>query len=308
MTPAAPASGRQAIRRAEIAMLLVVLIWGGNFAVIKAALREFPPLAFSALRFLFATVVLLVVVRTREGSLGAPPRSWGRFLWLGLIGNTLYQVLFIYGLNMTTADSGALIVSSNPIWVALLGAMTGVERLTRAVVGGIVLAFAGVSLVLGAGMAGSGPGVLLGDLAILGSTLCWSAYTLGVRSVRVPISDLRLTALTMVTGTPGLLLVGLPQLATMPFRSLSAGAWAGLAYSAFLALIAAYVLWNGSVRVLGGARTAIFGCGIPFVTMLIAWPFLGERPPLLSLVGAGLIVGGVLISRRAPAVPIEPAS
>jgi drug/metabolite transporter (DMT)-like permease len=134
--------------------------------------------------------------------------------------------------------------------------------------------------------------------------LCWAIFTLGVRALRVPISTLRLTTLTMVTGAPGLLLLGAAGLAGLDWGGLSARAWTGTAYATLLAIVTAYLLWNNGVRVVGSGRTAIFNSMIPLVAMLVAWPLLHERPRSLQLVGAGLIVSGVLLSRwDRPTVP-----
>jgi len=287
----------------DLSMLLVVLIWGANFSVVKLALREFPPAAFTALRFTLAAMLLLLILRWREGG-GAErltARMWMKLIWLGLVGNTLYQTLFIYGLAQTTAANSALLVATSPVIVPLMGALLGVERLTRHIVVGIALAFAGMTLIIAArGMAVSRE-TLVGDLLILSSSFCWSIYTLGVRSLGAHVSTLRLTALTMLTGTPGLLLVGALPLSQIDWRGLSAAAWSALAYAALLALVVAYMLWNLSVRKIGGSRTAVYSCAIPLVATLIAWPVLGERPTLIHAAGAVLIIGGVLLTRRLPA-------
>ena len=129
-------------------MLLVVLIWGANFAVVKLSLAEFPLLAFTALRFTAAALLLALIVYAREGSLAPPRGSVWKLIGLGIIGNTIYQLLFIVGLNLTTAGNTALLISTTPVIVALLGAVLRIERITRYVGGGIALAFAGIVLVL----------------------------------------------------------------------------------------------------------------------------------------------------------------
>ena len=131
-------------------MLLVVVIWGANFAVVKYALDQIPPLAFTALRFAIASAILVPVVRAREGSLAVPRAGAWRYVWLGLVGNTIYQLLFIIGLSKTTAANTALLIATTPVLVALIGALTGVERVARRVAVGIALAFAGITIVIAA--------------------------------------------------------------------------------------------------------------------------------------------------------------
>lgn len=279
-------------------MLAVVLIWGANFSFMKMALGEMPGLAFAGLRFAMATVILLAVLQWREGSIGAPREAWWPLVWMGVLSNTLYQAFFMYGLEHTSVANASLIVATTPLIVAFLGAATGIEALRRPVVTGGLLGFSGVTLILAGKGAALGIDRLAGDAAVFGAVLCWAVFTLGVRALRVPISTLRLTALTMLTGTPGLLLLGGGDLRTLAWASLSGRAWTGVAYSTLLAIVVAYVMWNNGVRVVGSARTAIFNSAIPLVAMLVAWPLLGEHPRAIQIGGAALIVGGVLLSRR----------
>lgn len=289
------------VARAEVAMLAVVLIWGANFSFMKMALAEIPGLSFAGLRFTLAAMILLAVLKWREGSIGAPPGAWWPLIWMGVLSNTLYQVFFMYGLTHTSVANASLIIATTPLLVAFLGAATGIEALRRPVVTGGILGFAGVAFILAGKGAALGVGGLSGDASIFGATLCWAIFTLGVRALRVRISTLRLTAWTMVTGAPGLLLLGGPGLVTLHWGTLSARAWTGVAYSTLLAIVVAYILWNNGVRVVGSGRTAIFNSMIPLIAMLVAWPLLGEHPRPIQIGGAVLIVSGVLLSRRIPA-------
>ena len=286
------------VARAEVAMLAVVLIWGANFSFMKMALAEMPGLAFAGLRFTLASVVLLAVLQWREGSIGAPREAWWPLVWMGVLSNTCYQAFFMYGLEHTSVANASLLVATTPLIVAFLGAATGIEALRRPVVLGGLLGFSGVALILAGKGAALGFDQLAGDAAVFGAVVCWAVFTLGVRALRVPISTLRLTALTMLTGAPGLLLLGGRDLRALDWSGLSPRAWTGVAYSTMLAIVVAYALWNNAVRVVGSARTAIFNSAIPLVAMLVAWPLLGEHPRPLQVGGALLIVSGVLLSRR----------
>lgn len=282
----------------DLAMLLVVLIWGVNFSVVKIALQEISPLAFSALRFTAGAALLWVILRLREGPVPLPRGALWKLTWVGIVGNTVYQICFTYGLKLTTAANASLLIATTPALVAGFGALLGIERLRRVAAAGIALAIGGVALVLASqGLHLGGQG-LLGDLLLLGCALSWTVYTLGVRTLGGNLSPLAITTWTMLTGVPGLLLVALPDLSRVPWGSISAGAWAGLAYSVVLALALAYVLWNTSVRVAGSTRTAVYGCAIPLAAALAAWPLLGETPGWLQAAGAALIISGVLLTRR----------
>jgi drug/metabolite transporter (DMT)-like permease len=286
------------VRVAELGLVLVVLLWGANFTFIKLGIAQIPAFTFAGIRFTLAGIVLLSLVRLREGSIAWPRGSLGRVVVLGLLGNTIYQALFMLGLERTSVANASLIVAAAPVIVAVFGTVTGIERLTAPLIGGVVLATLGVTLVVAMRGPAFGTETLVGDLAVLIATFSWAAYTLLLRKYRLGVSDLRLTALTMLTGAPGLALLGLPGFLHTDWRSVRLSAWIGVAGSTFLAIVVAYILWNRAVRQLGSARASIFSSGVPLTAMLVAWPVLGEHPRPLQIAGAVLIVGGVLLSRR----------
>ncbi len=287
-------------------MLGVVLIWGGNYSFIKLALREIPPFAYAALRFTTASTLLLLLLRVREGPLRRPAGKEWRILLLGLLGHTAYQALFMTGMSRTTAVNGALIISSTPVLVLILGAVTGTEHLAGRMIVAVLLAVGGVTLVLTVRGPGFDARALMGDVAVLGAACCWAAYTVGVRAFALPVSALRLTAYTMAAGTPGLLLLGLPQAHRVDWGGVSATAWAAVAYATVLGLVVSYIALNRAVQMLGSGRTAIFNSIVPLVAVLAAWMLLGEHPVATQLAGAGLIVTGVLLSRRGDADEVAP--
>jgi drug/metabolite transporter (DMT)-like permease len=280
-------------------MLLVVLIWGVNFTVTKGAFARFPPLAFTGVRFALASLLLVPLVRRLEGPEPLPRGVLTRLILLGVVGNTLYQLGFISGLDRTTASNSALILAAMPSIVALLAVALGFEPLRPKVLGGVLVATAGVVLVVAARGAGFGGTTMAGDLLTLGAVVCWAGYTLGLRVLPPEVSPLRVTMVTTVAGAPGLVLAGLPEMLGMDWSAVGWQGWAALGYATFLSLLVAYLIWNRSVKVVGPSRTVIYMCLTPLVAVATAAAFLGERPKPLQAVGAALIIGGVVLTRGA---------
>jgi drug/metabolite transporter (DMT)-like permease len=287
-------------RRNDLAMLLVVVIWAANFTALKMTLEQVPVLAIGAIRFTLGAAALLGIVYWREGNIRFPSGLTWRLIWLGVLGNTIYQTLFMIALSRTSVANSAILLGTSPLLVAGVAALTGVERLTRIVGFGLLLAFGGVMLVVGAHQASFTAATRAGDLCMLGASACWAIFTIGVRRLPPELSALRVTALTTLTGVPGLVLLGLPDLFTMHWGTVGVAAWGGLAYALFLSLIVAYVLWNASVQIVGPNRTAIYNCLVPAAAMLIAWWVLHEPIEFAQVAGTALIVGGVLLSRAGP--------
>ncbi len=282
------------------AMLAVVAIWACNFIAMRLALRELPLLAVGALRFLAAGLLLLVILRLVEGSIGAPRAVWGRLILLGVIGNSVYQTLFMIALERTTVGNTAILLATSPLQTALLGALLGIEKPSRQLLGALFLALAGAVFVLSDRGISLDARTLLGDLAALGAGTCWAVSTLGIRTLPSELSPLRITALTTLTGVPPLLLLAWPDLAAQSWTAVTPIAWSALGYSVVLSIGVAYLLWNASVAAVGANRTAIFNCLTPLLAMLIAWPSLGEVPGPAQWAGGTLIIGGVIIGRWSP--------
>ena len=291
-TPAA------AFSRADAALLLVIVIWGTNYTVVKEALGAMPPLAFMALRFAVAALAMGAVLAVREGFSPLPRATWLKLLGLGLVGNTLYQLCFILGISRTTVANTGMLTTGTPLFTAVLGAALGVERLRRPLVVGLVLSVPGLLLIVSARGPDLDASTRVGDLFILAGSLCWAFYTVGLRSLGGELSALRVTALTMLLGAPGVVAVGLPAVVALEWTRISMGTWAGVVYSALVPLVLSYVIWSQSVQRVGSNRTAIYNSGTPVVAALTGWLVRGERPTGVQLVGAGLVIAGVLISRK----------
>ena len=286
-------------------MALVICVWGTNYVVVKQSLDAFPPLAFMALRFGLAAAAMLVVLLWLEGWPRLTLRTWAALAALGLVGNTAYQLCFVVGLSRTTAANSGLLSAVTPVIVATLAVAFRLERLTRPLLVGLGLALCGGLLVVASRGPELSADTRVGDALILCGSFTWALYTVGVKALGTGLSPLQVTALTMLLGAPALLLAGGPAVAAMDLSRPSALAWAGVAYSALVPLVAAYVVWNRSVRTVGTARTALYNCGIPVVAGLTAWAVRGERPTWVQALGAVLVITGVVLSRRQP-VPAPP--
>jgi drug/metabolite transporter (DMT)-like permease len=283
-------------------MLLVVLFWAGNFTAAKIAFNgQFHPLAFTAIRFVVGSMVLWLVVRWAEGPAPLPRGAFWPLVWLGLIGNTIYQICFNEGLDRTSATKSSLILGGMPAVVTLAAWALRIERVTVAQRVAVLIATVGVVIVV-LGRGGSIDGRFgAGEILLLGAVLTWAVYTLLLRRWTLPMSSLNLTAWTMYTGTPGLVIAGIPGLLHTNWPRVSLGAWAGLLYSTLLSLVAAYVLWNRGVALLGAARTVVYNTIVPLVATVIAMVALHERPGVIHVVGGVLILLGVLLTGKGAA-------
>jgi drug/metabolite transporter (DMT)-like permease len=289
-----------ATRQAEAGLLVLVLLWALNFSVIKIGLATIPPYGFNALRFPLAAL-LLGAVLLATGRLALPARkdiAW--IVLLGVVGNLAYQLLFISGMALSRAGNASVLLTTSPIFTALLSAWLGHERIRPRAWLGIMGAASGIALVVGSGENGFrfGAETLLGDLLLVSAAAVWSIYTVGARTPIRKYGSVRVTAWTLWVGASFLVLVGIPDLVTLD-AAVSPAAWSAVLYAGFLGLGLSYLLWYRGVKVLGNTRTSAFGNLVPIFAILIAWPVLGEIPNVWQIAGAGIIIGGIQLVRQA---------
>ncbi len=295
------------MRRIDALLVLMVVIWGVNYSIIKQAFDEIPPQPFNAMRLVLASAVFLVAIRVTRGRPG-PMSSvfftphpltradeWGLF-WLGLVGHLGYQYCFVGGVAATSVSNAALIIGATPVVVAVASAVLGRERITPLHWLGAAISVVGIYFVVGHG-ASYGGGTLGGDLLIMLSVACWATYTIGASRLIARHSPLFVTGMTMAIGGVPYVALTFPQFLGLDWGRVSVYTWASLVLSALLALNVAYLIWYTGVQKIGAARTSMYSNLVPVVAMSFAALLLGEPVTRDKLIGAGAVLTGVLLTR-----------
>lgn len=288
----------------EVGLLVTILIWGVNFAVIKVPLAVAEPFVVNLLRFVVSLSVLGVLHLGQARQRGVSP--WATFeigrwrvVGIGLLGIAVYQVGFILGVDRVTAGMAALLIASSPMWTVLTSHVLGIDRLRPLGWAGVGLGLLGVGLVtLGrpeARLGGDTSGVLLMLLA----SLAWGIYT----TLSRPLLDrgaspLGLTFWGIVVSFPILIALAIPDLRTTDWGRFGAWEWAAIVYSGGLSTGVAYGIWNAAVKAVGPSKTAAFSNLVPFVGLGAGAVLLGEPVRLLQVAGGLMIVAGVVATRR----------
>lgn len=283
----------------DLGLVATALIWGLNFPVVKAVLREIEPLAFNALRFPCAALAIWLLLRIQGRRLMPARKDWRTVMALGAAGHVVFQVCFIYGLDLTLTGNAALLLSTVPVWVLLMSAAAGRERLNPSTLAGAPATLAGMAILVTGGSHETGS-ARIGDLLVLGAALSWSAYTVFGRRMTRRRGVLEMTAWTLWAGLPFLILMGIPGLLRTDWGAVSAGTWLGIAYAGVFAIAVAYLLWSRGVRTIGQTRTSVYQNLVPVVALAGAWLWLEETPTPQQLVGAAVILAGVVLARRSP--------
>lgn len=281
----------------DLMMIAVAAIWGGNFTVVKHGTAVLAPLAFNSARVALAALALTLIALARR--VPRPLRKdLATLVALGLIGNGLYQVLFVEGIARTRASDAALVISAGPAFIALLGWARGSERISRQAWFGIGLSILGIALVVFGGAASApGQSTLLGNALVVLGSFCWAVFTVLLKPYTGRVDGVLVTAATMFGGALVLLVVSAPSIAATNWSALQPSAWGAIVYGGLAGLVVAYLFWYRGVRVLGPTRTAMYVNLQPVFALVIAWALLGERPGPWQVCGAICVMGGVLMAR-----------
>jgi drug/metabolite transporter (DMT)-like permease len=283
---------------ADGAALLAVFVWGVSFPVLKALMTVVHPLVLMVLTWLVSLAVLGAVV-ARAGAWRPPTRGeLPGLLTVSLIGFTLNQILYSWGLHLTTASHAGLVFTVTPLVVFGLSQALGQIRMRRLDVLGLGLGMVGAMLIIGWPASGSaGEASILGDLLIVGAASTWGVWTVLAAPILRRRGTLDGTFWISATGTLGLVPFALPGLVAQDW-SLPWWAIAGILYSGVAGGAVATLLWYAAVRRLGAARTGIYANMESFFAVLTAALLLGEQVAGVSLVGGAAVILGVLLTRR----------
>ena len=310
-----PSTRRRATSGIDALLLLMTLIWGTNYSIVKNAFAEMDAQAFNALRMLIASAVFLVIIVLAR-RMKSPPdifvtpdpitgRDWLGIVALGIVGHFFYQYFFIGGLARTTVANSSLMLAATPVVIALLSAAMGQERISRLHWLGAALSIGGIYVVIGGGMS-LGGSTLTGDLMMLAGVICWAIYTLGARQLMVRHSPVGITGFSMGIGTLIYVPVMWRNLAATDWTRIGAATWIALVYSALFALCVAYTIWYMAVKQIGSARTSVYSNLVPILAMLAAVVFIGERLTAAKLGGAAAVLVGVALTRVGKTAPLCP--
>ena len=294
MAPAGTPSER---RLAEVSAVGVMAIWAGNFIVVKASIPILTPVGFAFLRFLVAGLVLLVLCRWWEGSIGIPRRDLWRIALLGFVGFGAYQMLWTTALSSTSVGNSALLIAATPIFTMLISAAIGTDRLGRTRAIGACISFGGVAIVA-ATHGASLDRAALGDLLTIGAAVCWAIYVSFGAAVLRRHSPLRTSAWAILAGTAVLAPAAAWEMTHADLSAVGPAQVAAVAYSALLAGALGNVVVFRGIKMLGPTRITNLQFLPPALAIVMAAFFLGEPILPTQVVGGVVIVLGVVIARH----------
>tara|TARA_R110002050_G_scaffold847_4_gene5953 strand:+ start:38570 stop:39442 length:873 start_codon:yes stop_codon:yes gene_type:complete len=280
-------------KRHILTAIIIAILWGGNFTVMKIGVQNFPPVYYMFLRSLFVLPLVFFVPR--------PKISW-RLLWL--LG-TLVYVLKIplvisairYGLG---AGLSAIILQSQVFFTLLFAIVFLRERPSLLQIAGVTISFAGVVFISGTGSCYFS---LLGFVLILIAAVSWAVYNIKMTEVR-GVDPIHLTVwMHLMAPVPlfifSLFIEGWDTLvdATVNIRMETIYS---IAYASYFAGLLGYALWAGLLRRYQASTVAPFSLLVPVSAIIISYFVLEERCEPSIFIGAGLVLFGLVLNQYRP--------
>ena len=295
-----------------------VVIWGASFIATKVALNDVHPVTIVWLRFAIGVVILGLTVVMRKQFAWPDRKEWGYFALLGFLGITFHQWLQSNGLQTSEAGTTAWIVSTTPVFMALLGWLVLKEELGLTKVLGITLAFAGVLLVSSKGDIASitvGKFGAPGDVLILISAVNWAVFSIlsrrGLKSHPASLMMFYVMALgwifTSILFFGGPVFGRIANHLVIAFLSgpgfsdifqLTQNGWISVLFLGIFCSGLAYIAWYDALQALSTAQTGVFLYIEPLVAVVVAAIVLSEQITYVSLLGGTIILAGVWLVNR----------
>jgi drug/metabolite transporter (DMT)-like permease len=282
-------------------LFLTATFWGGTFVAARVVAQHVGPYSASFLRFLTASLFLVVMIRLKEGRI--PRLERHQILpavLLGMTGVFAYNVFFFLGMKTVTAGRASLIVACNPVLISLLSAFFFRERLSAGKLLGIVLCLTGAALVISRGDLPSlfRGGVGWGELFLFGCVASWVAYSLVGKVIMKDFSPLAAVTYSCLIGGAALFvpacLEDLPGLIG-GFYTVD---WLGIFFLGFFGTVLGFFWYYEGIRTIGLSRASVFINFVPVTGVFFGWLLLGEAVNLSLILGAALVMAGIWLTNR----------
>lgn len=280
------------------AFLLLSLIWGTSFYWIKIGVQDIGPLTLVTLRLLIGTASLYAYVRWRGIPLPTAPRDWALFAVIGLFNVALPFALIAWAEVHIESGVAAVLNSAVPLFALVMSHVwlnDPVERITARSLGGLLVGFAGVVILMSRDLhLEASPLALLGQLAVIGGSACYAGSLIFIRLyLRQHHPNIQ--------GLMQLLLGGLMVAAAIPFLEWPVRlptqpmTWVAVLWLGLLGSGLAYVFFFGLAASWGPTRISMVTYVVPVFAVIFGVGLLGETADWRLLAGGALILLGVVI-------------
>jgi drug/metabolite transporter (DMT)-like permease len=291
------------LARKELVLLVILtLLWGFNWPVMKIGVRDFAPLSFRTLCMAGGVAMLFVMARVQGDSLKVRREHWPELVWLALTNMIIWYVLSIYGVKLLSSGRAAILGYTMPVWTALIGWLVYRDRLDLRMGAGVLAAVAAIALLLGEELTRLA-GRPTGTLCMLSAAFVWAIGTQMMRRRKLPGSVLVLTFWMMVMSLVVCSLVAWLLERDQWVRPPNLMEWGAILYNAVLVFGVSQLLWFRLATLLPPVASSLSVMLIPVVGLFSGMLLLGEVPSwqdYAALICVLVAIATVLLPAAAP--------
>lgn len=288
--------------RIHAALFAVAFLFSANYVILKLAFREFTPLTFSWLRTAGAAAILLAIAPRNEPPLARADHA--RIALYSLLGIVINGALFLAGLNFTTVQVAAVLITTIPVFAMVAAILLGQERTTITRMTGIALAGAGALLVVGGESFSGTSHSLLGAVMLVLNCLSYALYLVMSKPAFARFGARRVVTLLFAYGTVLMLPVSGWWLWHERWSAISLRGWITLVVVIVGPTMGAYLLNAWALRHAESSFVAVYTYVQPVLATLLGAMFLDENVRGVVVIAALLIFTGVWLAGRGQAGPI----
>jgi drug/metabolite transporter (DMT)-like permease len=280
--------------KARIVWLILCGIWGSTWLFIKLGLVDLPPLTFAGIRFVFASLILSIMILARGVRWPRSRADWTLILISGLLQFTLNYGLVFWGEQHISSGLAAVLQSTFPAFGLLIAHIyLPYERMTPRKIFGVLLGVFGVAVIFSDQLSIAGQMALLGSIALVLSAVFGSYGNVLVKAYGQEIDPQVLAAGQMVCGFPPLLALGIATEGN-PFRfHWTITAVVSLAYLVVVGSVIAFALYYWLVRHMDVTKTMLIALATPVVAVVLGMIVLDEKLNWRLFAGAACIISGI---------------
>ncbi len=281
-----------------IVLAIQVLFSSATHLVAKSTASTMDPVVLTLLRGFVSVGAFLLLFGIQRKSLAFERCDFKKLLWLSFIAIPINQFLFLYGIKFTPAANGALLYATTPAIILLISRIVYKEPLTRKKVIGVVMAFAGVLIIIFEKGISLSSEYTFGNVLIFLAVISWALYSIHGKPLIIKYGAMRVSALAMIGGTLLFIPIGITNTLHYDIASITAGQWQGILYLGIGTSVIAYVLWYYAIGKIDTAKVAVFANAQPIVTSLLSVVFLHQVLSLNFVVGGIITIAGVVVTQR----------
>jgi len=281
-------------------LLVITLMWGVNWPMMKLSLQGLTPLYFRAITMTLGALWLFVYVARKGQRIWPQGREWLVIVGLGLPNVLGWHTLSIFGVHELASGRAAILGFTMPIFTVLIGALVFGERITARVglAAGCVLMAIGLLLWHELQRLTGRPN---GVAWMLSAAFCWGLGTVLFRRARLTLPATVVTVWMLLLACPVLWLLAIVLEPVPTPVGLSPAIWPSLAYGVFINYGIAQLIWFGLARNLAPATSAMSLMAVPLVGTLSATLIVGETPhwqDWLAMLFVMVAIASVLLPAR----------